>query len=165
MYFLVGETITRNAGIISRTDMVKTWHLRLGHVSEKGMSELVKQGLIDKTHIGKLDFCETCVLGKSARLRFPSATYKTESILKYVHSDLWGPARVSSHGGNRYYMSIIDDYSGRAWVYLIKHKNEAYETFRNWKSLVENQTGKKIKKLRTDNGLEYCSEVFNEMSK
>lgn len=29
----------------------KTWYLRLGYVNDKGLNELVKQGLIDKAHI------------------------------------------------------------------------------------------------------------------
>lgn len=91
--------------------------------------------------------------------------HRIKAILDYVHSDLWGPTRVTSHGGNRYYMSIIDDYSHRAWFYLIKHKSEAFETFKNLKAMVETQSGLKTKKLRTNNGLEYCVESFNELCK
>ncbi len=36
-----------------------------------------------------------------------------------------------------------------------------FEKFREWKSLVENQTGRKVKKLRTDNGLEFCNQQFD----
>ena len=41
------------------------------------------------------------------------------------------------------------------WIYLLKNKDEAFMWFRTFKALVENLTGKKIKKLRTDNGTEY----------
>ena len=34
--------------------------------------------------------------------------------------------------------------------------------FKQWKALVENQKGRKIKKLRTDNGLEFNKEEFNQ---
>ena len=37
-----------------------------------------------------------------------------------------------------------------------------FPTFKKWKTLVETQTGKKVKKLRTDNGLEFCEGDFNE---
>ena len=33
--------------------------------------------------------------------------------------------------------------------------------FKEWKQLVENQTRKRLKKLRTDNGLEFCNQVFD----
>lgn len=59
-------------------------------------------------------------------------------------------------------MTLIDDFSRKVWVYFLRHKNEAFPTFKKWKALVENQTGKKVKKLRTDNGLEFCETDFNE---
>ena len=49
-----------------------------------------------------------------------------------------------------------------AWVFMMKHKSEAFNNFKQWKTLVENQTGKKIKRLRTDNGLAFCSFEFDE---
>ena len=51
-------------------------------------------------------------------------------------------------------MSIVDDFSRRIWVVLLKHKDEALEKFKDWAVLIENPTGKKLKRLRTDNGLE-----------
>ena len=66
-----------------------------------------------------------------------------------------------SLGGNSYFLSIIDDYSKRVWVYVLKHKDQVFGKFKEWKSLVENQTGLKVKKLRTDNGLEFCSQEFD----
>ena len=50
-------------------------------------------------------------------------------------------------------------------MFIIKHKSEAFKIFKQWKTVVENQTGKKIKRLRTDNGLEFCSSKFNEFCK
>ncbi|KAM6574493.1 hypothetical protein CsatA_022820 [Cannabis sativa] len=57
-------------------------------------------------------------------------------------------------------MSIIDDYSRKVWVFLLKSNDLAFETFVDWKILIENKTSRKIKKLRTDNGLEFCSDMF-----
>ena len=59
-------------------------------------------------------------------------------------------------------MSIIDDHSRKVWVHLLKHKNDAFKAFKNWKNLTENETGNIIKVLRTDNGLEFCNEEFNQ---
>ena len=52
-------------------------------------------------------------------------------------------------------MSFIDDYSRKAWVYFLKNKSETFAKFKIWKAEVENQTGRKIKCLRSDNGTEY----------
>jgi len=59
-------------------------------------------------------------------------------------------------------MSIIDDYSRRVWVYIVKNKSDTFEKFKECHTLVENQIGTKLKVLRTDNGLEFVSEHFNE---
>ena len=47
-------------------------------------------------------------------------------------------------------------------VYILKHKNEAFKTFKQWKELIENQTGKRIERLRKNNGLEYLDGEFAE---
>jgi len=60
-------------------------------------------------------------------------------------------------------MTIINDFSRKVWFYFLRHKNETFPTFKKWKTLVETQTRKKVKKLRTDNGLEFCSGDFNEL--
>ncbi|GKA32703.1 retrovirus-related pol polyprotein from transposon TNT 1-94 [Tanacetum coccineum] len=71
-------------------------------------------------------------------------------------------AQVELLGGKRYFLSIVDDYSRRVWVYILIFKHEASETFKEWKQLVENQTGRTVKKLRTDNGLEFCNREFEQ---
>ena len=87
------------------------WHKRLGHVSERGLQELGKQGLLDYGKPGKMPFCEHCILGKATRLQFKRSIHTTTGILNYVHSDLWGSSRHPTLGGGRYFLSLIDDYS------------------------------------------------------
>ncbi|KAL2227396.1 UNVERIFIED_CONTAM: Retrovirus-related Pol polyprotein from transposon TNT 1-94 [Sesamum indicum] len=77
--------------------------------------------------------------------------------------DVWGPSTVPTHGGNRYFLSIIDNFSRKVFVFLMKHKSEVFDRFKNWKIFVENQTGKKLKSLRTDNGLEFCNKNFSDL--
>nr|GEX53275.1 retrovirus-related Pol polyprotein from transposon TNT 1-94 [Tanacetum cinerariifolium] len=45
----------------------------------------------------------------------------------------------------------------------LRFKHEAFEKFKEWKQLVENQTGRTVKKLRTDNGLEFCNREFKKL--
>ncbi|GJT58860.1 retrovirus-related pol polyprotein from transposon TNT 1-94 [Tanacetum coccineum] len=112
---------------------------------------------------GKLDFCKNCVLGKSHRVSFGVGRHTTQGVIDYVHSDLWGPSQVESLGGKRYFLSIVDDYSKRVWVYILRFKHKAFRKFKEWKQLVENQTGRTVKKLRTDNGLEFCNWEFEQL--
>jgi hypothetical protein len=46
--------------------------------------------------------------------------------------------------------------------YCIRQKYDVFDTFKKWKALVENETGKSLKCLRSDNGGEYCSKEFND---
>ena len=64
-----------------------------------------------------------------------------------------------------YYVSFIDDFSTNTWIYFLKKKFEVFDRFKEFKALVENQTEKKIKVLRTDNSGEFCSKEFEEFRK
>ncbi|GJX41366.1 retrovirus-related pol polyprotein from transposon TNT 1-94 [Tanacetum coccineum] len=152
-----------NASVEEKDSLAQVWHKRLGHMSEAGLQVLEKQGLFGKKSLGKLDFCENYVLGKSHRVSFGVGRHTTQGVIDYVHSDLWGPSQVESLGGKRYFLSIIDDYSRRVWVYILRFKHEAFGKFKEWKQLVENQTGRTVKKLRTDNGLEFCNREFEQL--
>ncbi|KAJ9558432.1 hypothetical protein OSB04_013046 [Centaurea solstitialis] len=57
----------------------------------------------------------------------------------------------------------IDFCEQRCWVYTMKHKDEVLSVFLTWKNMIEKQTGRKIKVLRTDNGGEYTSDPFQEV--
>jgi len=87
-------------------------------------------------------------------------------MLDYIHSDLWGPSRVPSKGnGSHYMLTFIDDFSRKVLTYFLKEKSEAFKVFKEWKTLLESQTEKKIKRLRTDNGLEFYNHQFDEFCK
>ncbi|KAH9779278.1 hypothetical protein KPL71_007667 [Citrus sinensis] len=51
--------------------------------------------------ISSLEFCEKCVFGKATRQRFGIGKQETKNSMDYIHSDLWGPSQVPSHGGAR----------------------------------------------------------------
>ena len=62
-------------------------------------------------------------------------------------------------------MSLIDDYSRRIWIYILKEKSEAFAKFKEWCIEVELEKGCKVKCLRIDNGLEYLSKSFDDFCK
>ncbi|CAA7036546.1 unnamed protein product [Microthlaspi erraticum] len=165
LYYLQGKVSNGEVNVAEMKDaMTKLWHSRLGHMSAKNMEVLAKEGFLPLGEVGKLDFCESCVLGKSHKQSFPKAKHTTTRILEYVHSDLWGsPSTPASLAGNKYFISFIDDYSKKVWTYFLRTKDEAFMMFKEWKETVENHTEKKIKCLRTDNGLEFCNHLFDEL--
>lgn len=62
-------------------------------------------------------------------------------------------------------MSIVDDFSRRVWVFVLKTKDEALTKFKEWITVTENKQDKKLKYLRTDNGLEFMSQQFKDLYK
>ena len=62
-----------------------------------------------------------------------------------------------------YYVSFIDYFSHKTLIYFLKEKSEVFSKFKEYKALVENQTDRKIKTLRSDNGGEFTSEKFKEL--
>jgi len=62
-------------------------------------------------------------------------------------------------------LTFIDDFSRKVWAYFLKEKSEAFKVFKESKTLLENQTRKKIKRLMIDNGLEFCNHQFDEFCK
>ena len=70
--------------------------------------------------------------------------------------------KVPSLGNFLYYVTFIDDFSRKTWIYFLKGKDEGFNKFQEFKALVENLTGRKIKVLRSDNGGEYTSNEFKD---
>jgi transposase InsO family protein len=64
-----------------------------------------------------------------------------------------------------YHVSFIDDLSRNTCIYFLMKKSEVFDKFKEFKALVENQTDKIIKVLRTDNGREFCRNEFEEFCK
>ena len=91
-----------------------------------------------------MDFCEICVYGKQKRVSFvKSGKEKKDEKLELVHTDVWGPAQVSSLGGSHYYVTFIDDATRKVQIYFLRQKSDVFQIFKKWKCLVENEIGKR----------------------
>nr|GEY43727.1 retrovirus-related Pol polyprotein from transposon TNT 1-94 [Tanacetum cinerariifolium] len=86
---------------------VKLWHMRLGHAGEKSLNLLIKQGLLKGVSFCKLDLCKHCINGKTTRVKFMITIHKTQGILDYVYSDVWGPLKTRSVGRRHYYVVSV----------------------------------------------------------
>ena len=101
------------------------------------------------------DVCRGCSLGKFTKASFPSSDTRSAGILDLVHTDVCGPMTRRSLSGYEYYLTFIDEYMRKTWIYFLKAKSEVFTQFQEFRSLVENQSGKRIKVLRSDNVGEY----------
>jgi len=68
---------------------------------------------------------------------------------------------TSSITGYKYFLLIVDDFSGKMWVYFLKYKSDVFSIFQKFKSLVKKESSYNIITLRTDNGGEFCSSAFS----
>ena len=166
IYLLLGSTVNETVAILSseRSDDVTTrlWHMWLSHMSEKGMIILVGKGLLKSLKSCKLGFYENCVFEMHKRVKFDTAKHISKGILEYINSDVWGSTPINSLGGARYFLTLIDDYSRKVWVYFPKQKGEVFDKFKQWKAMVKKQTELSVKRLRTNNGGEFCNKEFME---
>ena len=113
----------------------------------------------------KLEMFEHYLAGKQNRVSFKSypPSRKTE-LLEVVHSDLCGPMKTKSLGGELYFVTFIDDCSRKLWVYVLKFKDQVLDVFKQFQASIERKTEKKLKYIRTDNGGEYYG-PFDEYCK
>nr|GEX42244.1 retrovirus-related Pol polyprotein from transposon TNT 1-94 [Tanacetum cinerariifolium] len=107
-------------------------------------------------------FCENYVLGKLHRVRFGVGTHYTGTD-RLCSFRLMRSVSGGIIGGKGDFLSIVDDYSKMVWVYILRFNYKAFRKFKEWKQLVENQTGRTVKKLTTDNGLKFCNWKFQQL--
>jgi transposase InsO family protein len=144
-------------------DLRKLWHERFGHLNYRSLQQLCNQQMVTGLPLVSCrdGVCVGCVLGKHHRDNFDKrASWHASGPLQLVHSDLCGPLSSPSFSGCKYFLTFIDDFSRRTWVYFLKLKSEVFDKFLAYKALVEKQFGHQIQKLRTDNGGEYVNNNF-----
>lgn len=141
-----------------------TWHNRYGHLNFSSLHELSQKSMVKGMQVERVTNvnCQTCMMSKIHTLPFPNESQtKSNDLLELVHSDVCGPFRTNSIGGSKYFVTFIDDKSRRVFVYFMRNKSEVLEKFKLFKAMVERQTDRKIKSLRTDNGREYVNADFD----
>jgi transposase InsO family protein len=137
------------------------WHRRLAHINYKALPYVSKAVTgLPELKVDHEGVCNGCAQGKNIKNTFPKRDSKAEGVLELIHSDVCGPMPSSSISGYVYYVSFIDDYSRKTWVYFLKSKDEVFSEFKEFKALIENLSERKIKILRSDNGGEYTSKEF-----
>jgi hypothetical protein len=137
----------------SSSDLCEIWHRRMAHFHHgalRVLRELVT-GVPDFSSEHH-ELCKGCTLGKYTKTAFPSNDSRAAGILDLIHLDVCGPMSSALLTGSLYYVVFIVDFSQKSWIF--------FSGFQEFKALVENQTGKKIRVLRWDNGGEYTSKEF-----
>ena len=81
--------------------------------------------------------CESCLQGKMTKLPFVGHGERATDLLALVHTDVCGPFDVPARGNYVYFIIFTDDMSRYGYVFLIKHKSEAFEKFKEFRYEVE----------------------------
>ncbi|KAI0499673.1 hypothetical protein KFK09_017881 [Dendrobium nobile] len=136
------------------------WHQRLDHPHQASLQVISTTHLQLQMPVSSL-FCNSCKASKSHKLPFPISNSKSSSLFELVHSDVWGPAPISSQGFT-YFVLFIGDYSRYTWIFPMFTKSEAIHKFKQFHMLVKTQFNQNIKILRTDGGDEYTSTEFTQ---
>ncbi|XP_070056456.1 uncharacterized protein [Nicotiana tomentosiformis] len=83
---------------------------------------------------------------------FSSKGNRASDKLELIHCDLCGPMNIQARGGFEYFVTFTHDYSKYGYIYLLRHKSECFEKFKEFKTETEKRHDKYIKTLRTDRG-------------
>ncbi len=159
---------TQSVNNAKNNDQEKLWHRRFGHLGEQNLQKLAREKLVKSFNYDvskSIGFCETCVGGKRHRRSFSTSNTRATEPLQLVHSDICGKMSEKSLGRAEYFLTFTDDYTRFTWTYILKTKDQVWEKLMEWKALVEKQSNRKLKVLRTDNGGEYTSKKFEEYLK
>jgi len=104
--------------------------------------------------------CGICAIGRQHKEAGRGARARSKQILEVVHSDQGGPMQTAGVSGETYFITFIDEMSGRVSLSLLRRKDEALSAFQAYRARAETSTEKWIKGLRTDGGGEYVNKAF-----
>jgi hypothetical protein len=140
------------------------WHKRLAHLHYKELPIMSKMVIgLPEIQVDQEGICKGCAEGKIVKNPFPSSESKATGVLDIIRLDICRPMYTSSSNGYVYYVSFIDDFSRKTWIYFLKTEGEVFSKFKEFKTLIENLSEKKIKVLRSDNGGEFTSDEFKAL--
>ena len=138
------------------------WHSRLAHAGTDAV--LRTAPLVDAMEVAGAhprrdlsDMCDACAVSKICRKPFPKSTSAATVPLELVHTDVCGPMPVTSVGGARYIVTVLDDYSDAHEAVPIATKADAGEAVRTEVARWEARTGRRLQRWRSDRCGEYMS--------
>ena len=107
------------------------------------MKKLRADGLLESLDYESFDTCEPCPMGKMTKTSFSRTMKRANDLLEIIHTDVCDPISVKAHGKYLYFLTFTDDLSRYGYIYLMKHKSETFEKFKEFQSEEENHHNKK----------------------
>ena len=113
------------------------WHHRLGHIGEDKINKLEKDEIFGSFDSESYLACESCLQKKITKLPFMGHGERATELLALIHTDVCGTFDVQIKDDYIYFITFIDDLSWYRYVYLMKHKFEAFKKFKKFKNKVK----------------------------
>src|SRR3954471_19446353 len=98
------------------------------------MKKLHGDGLLTSFDFESYETCQACLLGKMTKSPFSGLPERAADLLELIHTDVCGPVSTIARGGYHYFITFTDDFSIDGYVYLMKHKSETFEKFKEFQS-------------------------------
>ena len=149
---------SNNHPVSNKDSDIMLWHYRLGHPNFMYLSKMFPSLFINKSP--NTFSCEICQFAKHTRSCYSRLPYKSSKPFSFIHSDVWGPSRINTMNGQRWFVSFIDDHTRLTWVFLMKSKSEVSEIFKKFHSMIQTQFHTNIQILKTDNAKDYFNYVL-----
>ncbi|CAI7764004.1 unnamed protein product [Closterium sp. NIES-53] len=150
------------------------WHHRLGHPSLPRLRSMASRTFVcglpqslPPLPPGPAPTCVPCVKGRQRAAPHSSEFPPTEAPLQTLHMDVWGPARVSGQGHERYFLLVVDDYSRYTTVFPLCSKGEVTEVLIDWIRSARRQLTESfgsdlpVLRLHSDRGVQYAAHHIN----
>jgi len=106
--------------------------------------------------------CGICAIGLQHKEFQAKSREKADEILQMVYSDLGGPMQTVGISGDRYFITFVDETSGRISLSLLRTKDDALRAFQAYRARAEKSRGKEIKALWSGSGGEYINKQFQK---
>lgn len=121
-----------NRGKLNAIDTkASLWHRRLSHIIENGLNVLAKKDVLPGLKNVDLEKCSHCMADKQTRVSFKRHPLSMKSkLLQLVHYDVCGPLKAKPFSGALYFVTFIDDYSGKLSFYALKTKYQVLKKFK-----------------------------------
>uniref|UniRef100_A0A8D8KUH0 Copia protein n=1 Tax=Culex pipiens TaxID=7175 RepID=A0A8D8KUH0_CULPI len=159
LYYLRQEEVTAVSMVAAEhqhnADCLHQWHRRLGHhdwvLAKRIYEEELATGM-KVTDCGRPLECACCKEGKSNHFPPHVLGRNSKRVLDVVHASVCGPMRTVTPSGNRFVLTMVDDFSRFTVTYMLKRKCEAASGIKEYVRWVESQFGRKPLVVRSDGG-------------
>ncbi|CAN1291611.1 Retrovirus-related Pol polyprotein from transposon RE1 [Linum perenne] len=157
---------TNSYSVHNNTRLWNLWHSRLGHPHAARLRTMFQHSLLpvslNTRNLPPDIVCEHCIEAKSVKKYFSSSTTVIDEPFSLVHTDLWGPAPVTSRLGYKYFALFIDHATRYIWIYFLRHKSDLLQVAQEFVRMVQTQFNRPVKVIRSDPGGEFSSHALKK---